>query len=50
VPILLSKNGADRRRRNFRRRTDGTGREIVSQEKQRETDSRPKLKFKEQRK
>jgi hypothetical protein len=35
VPILFSKHGVDRRRRNFRRRADSIGREIVSQEKQR---------------
>jgi hypothetical protein len=33
VPILFSKYGADRRQRNIRRRADGIGREIVSQEK-----------------
>ena len=43
MPILLGKHGADRRRRGFHRRADGTGREMVSQEKQRERDSQPKF-------
>ncbi len=37
MPILFSKHGADRRQRDFRRRADGLGREIVSQEKQRKS-------------
>jgi hypothetical protein len=41
VPILLSKHGDDRRQRNFRRRADGIGREIVSQEKQRKRNQSP---------
>lgn len=39
VPILFSKHGADRRQRNFRWRVGGIGREIVSQEKERERKS-----------
>ena len=45
MPILFSKHGADRRRRNFRWRTNSAGREIVSQEAQCETDSQPEPKF-----
>jgi len=44
VPILFSKHGADRRQRDFRRRADGIGREIVSQEKQRKRNSQPRCK------
>ena len=35
MPILFSKHGAGRRQRDFRRRADGLGHEIVSEEKQR---------------
>jgi hypothetical protein len=37
VPILSSKRWTDCRERNFRRRADGIGREIVPQEKQRKS-------------
>jgi len=33
VPILFGKHRADRRQRDFRRRTDGISREAVSKEK-----------------